>query len=88
MRIYITCPACPCSFSDEAHAPMSEVLDRMSGDAPWFALAVGATFGEMVEAALRRRGRILCPDCRGEVLVECDGSGLAAEPPRGVRREA
>ncbi len=41
----------------------------MTEDAPWFALAEGETFEEMVFAALAARGMILCPDCRCEVLV-------------------
>ena len=69
MEIHLCCPRCPCRFSSAPDAPASEVLDRMNGEAPWFALADGETFEEMVFAALGRRGQILCPDCRAEVLV-------------------
>jgi hypothetical protein len=41
----------------------------MTEEAPWFALAEGETFQDMVQAALASRGKILCPECREEVLV-------------------
>jgi hypothetical protein len=69
MEIHLCCPRCPCRFSSVPDAPAAEVLDRMNGDAPWFALAEGETFEDMVFTALEKRGRILCPDCRTEVLV-------------------
>jgi hypothetical protein len=69
MDIHLCCPHCPCRFSSAPDAPAAEVLDRMNGDAPWFALAEGKTFEDMVFAALGKRGKILCPDCRAEVLV-------------------
>ncbi len=55
--------------------PAQEVLERMTDDAPWFALAEGATFSEMVFAALDARGRILCPECRGEILISAKPDG-------------
>jgi hypothetical protein len=69
MEIHLHCPRCACHFSAAAETPASEVLERMTDEAPWFALAEGNTFEEMVFAALTARGRILCPECRGEVLV-------------------
>ena len=63
MDIHLCCPRCPCRFSSAPDASADEVLDRMNGDAPWFALAEGETFEDMVFAALETRGRILCPDC-------------------------
>ena len=69
MDIHLFCPHCRCHFSAEADTPANEILDRMTDDAPWFALAEGETYEDMVFAALASRGRILCPDCREEVLV-------------------
>jgi hypothetical protein len=41
----------------------------MTEDGPWFALASGATFQDMLVAALRARGRIRCPECGSAVAV-------------------
>ena len=76
MQIHLHCPNCACHFSAAADTPAAEVLDRMNDDAPWFALAEGETFEDMVFAALASRGRILCPECRGEILVGGDSLGL------------
>ncbi len=91
MEIHLCCPRCPCRFSSAPEASAEEVLDRMNGDAPWFALAEGETFEDMVFTALGKRGRILCPDCRTEVLVGGESlplalAGLArSSPPLGPR---
>jgi hypothetical protein len=69
VEIHLHCPRCGSHFSAPADAPASVVLDRMTDEAPWFALAEGETFRDMVCAALAARGKILCPDCRGKVLV-------------------
>jgi hypothetical protein len=79
MQIHLHCPRCACHFSAPADTPASEVLDRMNDDAPWFALAEGDTFAEMVFAALASRGKILCPECRGEILVGGDNLGRFAD---------
>jgi hypothetical protein len=70
MLIHLRCPCCPCHFSAPARLPAAEVLERMAEDAPWFALAEGETFADMLHSALARRGKLLCPICRGEVLVD------------------
>ena len=45
--------------------PAMEVLARMIDEGPWFALAEGETFEDMIFAALTSRGAICCPDyCR------------------------
>jgi hypothetical protein len=75
MQIHLYCPRCLCHFTAPADTPAAEVLGQMNDDAPWFALAEGKTFEEMVFTALSARGRILCPECRREVLV--GGESLA-----------
>jgi hypothetical protein len=79
MQIHLHCPHCACHFSAAADTPAAEVLDRMTDDAPWFALAEGETFEDMVFAALASRGRILCPECRGEILVGGESLGRMAD---------
>jgi hypothetical protein len=79
MNIHLHCPHCACHFSAAADTPAAEVLDRMNDDAPWFALAEGDTFEDMVFAALASRGRILCPECRREILVGGESLGRWAE---------
>jgi hypothetical protein len=69
VEIHLHCPRCGSHFSAPADAPAGQVLDRMTDEAPWFALAEGETFQDMVCAALAARGRILCPECRGEILI-------------------
>jgi hypothetical protein len=84
LQIHLHCPRCACHFSAAADTPAAEVLDRMNDDAPWFALAEGDTFEDMVFAALASRGRILCPECRGEILVGGESLGRmtdGAAPP-------
>jgi hypothetical protein len=83
MHIELRCPRCPCRFSAAPATPASEVLDRMTDDGPWFALASGETFQEMLMAALRARGRIRCPECGTAVAVGGKPPGrysLAAAP--------
>jgi hypothetical protein len=82
--ISLRCRRCPCQFSAPADAPAPAILERMNEDAPWFALAEGETFAAMVRAALERRGKILCPDCRGEVLI----GGPAPSADEGRRKRS
>jgi hypothetical protein len=42
----------------------------MIEDGPWFALAEGTTFKDMIFAALSARGRIGCPQCRTAVEID------------------
>lgn len=79
MQIHLYCPYCLCQFDAPADTPASEILDRMTDDAPWFALAEGETFEDMVLAALDMRGKILCPDCRQSVLVGVKSLGRIAD---------
>ena len=72
MHIHLRCPRCPCRFSAEADTPVAEVLERMTEDAPWFTLPEGERFEDMVFAALKKRRGILCPRCRGTVVVGGD----------------
>ncbi len=69
MQLYLHCPNCSCRLSAPADLPTEDVVTLMTADAPWFALADGETFEDMVFTALQNRGRILCPNCREEVLV-------------------
>jgi hypothetical protein len=69
MKIELRCPACACHFSAPPQTARDEVLERMTEDGPWFALADGDTFEDMVCAALAARGRIRCPECRAGVGV-------------------
>jgi hypothetical protein len=85
VEIHLRCPRCPCHFSAPADTPIHEVLERMTEDGPWFTLAEGKTFEEMVFSALGKRGRILCPECRGEVLVGGESLGRAPDAGRPDR---
>jgi hypothetical protein len=67
MNIELHCPDCRSLFGAPADTPADEILDRMINEGPWYALAEGETFAEMVQAALAVRGKILCPDC-GKIL--------------------
>jgi hypothetical protein len=69
MPIELRCPLCGCQLTARPDAPYEEVLDRMTDEGPWFALAEGDTFEDMVFAALASRGAIHCPDCQGAVAV-------------------
>ena len=69
MQIHLRCPRCPCRFSADADTPVSRILEQMTEDAPWFTLAEGESFEDMVFVALGKRRSILCPQCRGTVLV-------------------
>jgi hypothetical protein len=88
VEIQLRCPRCPCAFSAPGDTPAAQVLERMTDEAPWFALAEGETFADMVFAALASRGKILCPECRGEVLVGCDSPGRPAGPEQPPRRSS
>jgi len=69
MHIELRCPGCPCRFGAAPDAPADEVVDRMIDDGPWFALAEGPTFEDMIFAALLARGKIRCPDCGRPVAI-------------------
>jgi hypothetical protein len=67
MTIDLHCAGCGSQFSAAADTPVDDILDRMIDEGPWYALAPGQTFAEMVRAALSGRGKILCPEC-GRIL--------------------
>jgi hypothetical protein len=69
MQIELHCPQCHCSFAAPPEAPFAEVVERMKEEGPWFALANGETFEDMVWAALLARGAIRCPECGKAVAV-------------------
>lgn len=69
MYVELSCPYCPCQFRAASDALEDEVVERMTEEGPWFGLAAGATFEDMVSTALNRRGHILCPDCGEPVAV-------------------
>jgi hypothetical protein len=83
MRIELRCPSCAGHFSAPPETPCSEVLDRMTDEGPWFGLAEGETFEDMVVAALSARGAIRCPDCAGPVAVREENWPRAALVPCG-----
>jgi len=74
MKIELYCRDCCSQFSAAADAPADNILDRMIDEGPWYALAQGETFEEMVQAALTDRGKILCPECGKALSIR--GSGL------------
>jgi hypothetical protein len=69
MQIELQCPRCPGRFVSHPDTPAAEVLDRMTEEGPWYALGDGATFEDMIFAALTARGAIRCPDCGEPVSV-------------------
>jgi hypothetical protein len=69
MEIELRCPCCTSRFAATAGTAYEQILDRMVDEGPWYALAEGSTFDEMVRHALQIRGRILCPDCQTTVTV-------------------
>jgi hypothetical protein len=79
MAIELSCLSCPCQFRAAADAPANDVVDRMTEEGPWFGLAAGETFEDMIFTALARRGRILCPDCGDVVAVHESSFGECAE---------
>jgi hypothetical protein len=44
-------------------------MERMKEEGPWFALANGGTFEDMIWGALLARGAIYCPECGKPVSV-------------------
>jgi hypothetical protein len=69
MQIELRCPSCACHFSSAPETPYATILDRMTEEGPWFGLAEGETFEDMIFAALTSRGAIRCPDCADVVSV-------------------
>ncbi len=80
MHVELRCPSCASHFSAAPDTPYHEVLDRMIDEGPWFGLAEGATFEDMIFAALTSRGAIRCPDCSEAVAVRESSLARAARP--------
>jgi hypothetical protein len=81
MSIELACLNCACRLRAAPETPHEEIVQLMTEDGPWFALAPGDIFEDMVFAALTRRGRILCPDCGEPVSVhDSSFSELVGEP--------
>jgi hypothetical protein len=70
MVVELACLACPCSFRTAPETPHDEVVRLMTDEGPWFGLAPGQTFEDMIFTALACRGRILCPACGTAVAVQ------------------
>jgi hypothetical protein len=79
MQIELNCPVCRCAFRAAPETPADEVVERMIDDGPWFALAEGETFEDMIFAALLARGKIRCPDCGRAVAIQEESLGRLAE---------
>jgi hypothetical protein len=84
MEIELHCPGCPCRFAAAPTRPYGEVLDQMMDEGPWYALAEGETFEDMIFSALLTRGAIHCPECGKPIHVREQSIGrltdqLAAE---------
>jgi hypothetical protein len=75
MQVELCCPRCPCRLAAPSGLSAEAVVRQMIDEGPWCALAEGATFGDMVRAALRRRGAIRCPECRAPLAVRQAGPG-------------
>jgi hypothetical protein len=69
VEIELFCPDCLSRFSASPHTPADEIIDRMRDEGPWYALANGETFEDMIFSALLYRGAIRCPDCSEPVLI-------------------
>jgi hypothetical protein len=75
MQIELRCPRCPCRFSAAPETPADQVVDLMIEEGPWFALARGETFEDMIFAALVARGKIRCPECGVAVAIHEESLG-------------
>jgi hypothetical protein len=53
----------------------------MIDEGPWFALAEGKTFEDMIFAALVRRGKIRCPECGKPVSIHEESLGELTRTP-------
>ncbi|HZV03749.1 MAG TPA: hypothetical protein VE999_01545 [Gemmataceae bacterium] len=63
MKIELICRACHTHFTAPPETPEDDVIQRMTEEGPWFALAAGGCFRDMIHTALQRRGGIACPEC-------------------------
>lgn len=75
MQVELYCQSCQSRFVAPPETPAVEVLEQMIDEGPWFALAEGETFEDMIFAALSSRGAICCPSCRRPVAVSEESLG-------------
>jgi hypothetical protein len=81
MLIELRCPCCPCRLRAAHDAATEDVCRQMTEEGPWFGLADGETFEDMIFNALLTRGVIRCPECRAPVAVgERSLAGPVPEP--------
>jgi hypothetical protein len=69
MEVELYCSCCMNRFSAPPDCPRDVVLDRLTDEGPWFALAEGEVFEDMIFVALLDRGTIACPECRAPVDI-------------------
>jgi hypothetical protein len=69
VEIELFCPRCLSRFAAAPHTPADDIIDQMRDDGPWYALANGETFEDMICSALLYRGAIRCPECFEPVLI-------------------
>jgi hypothetical protein len=79
MQVELFCQGCCNRFVAAPDTPALEVLERMIEDGSWFPLGEGATFEDMIFAALTSRGAISCPECYRPVSVSEESLGQAAK---------
>ncbi len=63
MQVELYCPACCGRFGAAPETPAAEVLDRMAGEGPWYALGDGETFEDMIFSTLLAHGHVRCTEC-------------------------
>ena len=76
VEIELFCPNCTKSFAAAPETRSEEIVQRMTEDGPWYALANGQSFEDMVCSALLDRGAIRCPECSRPVLVREKSMGF------------
>jgi lipid-binding SYLF domain-containing protein len=70
MEMELICPDCNGRFSASAETTEEDIVQQMTEEGPWYALAAGNCFRDMIHTALRRRGGIACPECGALVRVQ------------------
>ncbi len=75
MQVELYCRRCSCRFAADPDTPAAEVLDRMAGDGPWYALGDGETFEDMIFSTLFAYGDIRCAECGERASVSEESLG-------------
>ena len=75
MQVELRCADCLCSFKAPPETPAAEVLNQMIEEGLLYALGDGATFEDMIFAALTSRGAIRCPECGQPVSISEESLG-------------